>query len=121
MAKILIIEDDAQLVKLYESMFTDAGFGVITAGTGDAGLQLAAKEKPDAIILDIMLPGGMNGFDVLELLKRTEELKKIPVFILTNLDSEEKVAREIGAADYIIKAHVDPKQVVQKIKNSLHR
>src|SRR3990167_25787 len=119
MAKILFIEDDTQLVKLYQSILEDNGFEVMTAQTGDSGLQLALKEKPDAIILDIMLPGGLNGFDVLEQLKQDDRLKQVPVFILTNLDSEEKVAREIGATEYIIKAHVDPKQVVQKIKNSL--
>jgi|SRR3990167_5656400 len=120
MAKILFIEDDAQLVKLYQNVLEQEGFTVTVAGTGMSGLSLAFKEKPDAIILDIMLPGGMNGFDVLEQLKRDDTLKQVPVFMLTNLDSEEKVAREIGVTDYIIKAHVDPKEVVAKIKTSLH-
>jgi CheY-like chemotaxis protein len=92
MAKILLIEDDSQLVKLYQGKLEDVGYEVMIA---------------------------VNGFDVLERLKSDTELKKIPVFVLTNLDSEEKVAKEIGAMDYIVKVHVDPKDVVEKIKRVL--
>ena len=66
-----------------------------------------------------MLPGGMHGFDLLERLKADEKLKKIPVIVLTNLESEEKVAKDIGAIDYIVKVHVDPKDVMEKIKKVL--
>ncbi len=119
MAKILFIEDDAQLVELYTGVLEDEGFVVLTAQTGNVGLSLARDKKPDLIILDIMLPGGMNGFDVLEQLEKDVELKKIPVVVLTNLDTEEKVAKEIGAKDYIVKAENDPKDVVQIIKKYL--
>ena len=119
MAKILLIEDDSQLVKLYQDVFVDAGFKVLTATTGKKGLEYARSENPDLILLDIMLPNGMNGFDVLEQLEKDGKLKRIPVFVLTNLDSEEKVAKEIGAADYIIKAHVDPSEVVERVKKVL--
>lgn len=119
MAKILLIEDNEQLVKLYQGKLEDEGYEVYVAATGAAGLNLIQKKKPDLIILDIMLPGGINGFDVLERLKADRELKKIPVFVLTNLESEEKVAKEIGATDYAIKAHVDPKDVLKKIRKIL--
>jgi DNA-binding response OmpR family regulator len=119
MAKILFIEDNDQIVKLYKGMFTDAGYDVVVATTGNAGVDMANNVRPDVIILDIMLPGGMNGFDVLEKLKKDNELKNIPVLVLTNLDSEEKVAKEIGATDYIVKSHVDPKDVLEKIKKVL--
>jgi len=119
MPKLLFIEDDDQLIKLYKNILEDEGFIVTTAQTGKDGLGQLSKDRPDLIILDIMLPGGMNGFDVLEQLKKTDEYKTIPIFVLTNLDGEEKMAKKIGAVDCIVKAHVDPKDVVLKIKNTL--
>ncbi len=119
MTKILIIEDDSQLKVLYRGKFTDEGFRVILATTGEEGLSKAKTEHPNLILLDIMLPGGINGFDVLEELKRNEDLKKIPVVVLTSLDNEEKVAKEIGAIDYIIKAHTDPKDIVDIVNKHL--
>ena len=119
MTKILLIEDNKQLVKLYKGKLEDEGYEVYVATTGDGGLNLVRKEKPNLIILDIMLPGGKNGFDVLERLKADNELKKIPIFVLTNIESEEKVAREIGAADYAVKAHLDPKDVLERIRKVL--
>lgn len=118
--KVLIIEDDIQTQRVYYSKLTSVGFGVILASTGKEGLFTAKKMNPDLIILDAMLPGnGMNGFDVLEQLKREEALKNIPVIMLTNLDTEEKVAREIGAADYLVKANVSIDDVSDKVKEYL--
>ncbi len=93
---------------------------MIVAKDGADGLALHAREHPDLVILDIMLPGGMNGFDVLEKLKKDDALKKIPVFVITNLESEEKVARQIGAVDYAVKVHIDPHELVDKIRKILH-
>ena len=88
MKKILVIEDDASLLKAYQEMFNPDEFRVIGASTGQEGLALTGSEKPDIILLDLMLPGGMNGFDVLERLKADPATKPIPVIVLTNLDSE---------------------------------
>jgi len=115
--KILIIEDDASLQAIYKEMLTDEGFEVVGTTTGQAGLDLAKREKPNLIILDIMLPfGKMNGFDVLETLKRDAQMKTIPILVLTNLDSEEKTAREIGVADYLVKANNPIGKVIEKVK-----
>ena len=116
MTKILLIEDNDQLVKLYQGKLEDEGFDVTVALNGKRGLDLAKSQKYDLILLDIMLPEGINGFDVLEALKKDKTLRKIPVIVLTNLASEEKVAKDIGATDYMVKANVDPKDVVEKIK-----
>src|SRR5258708_48782 len=116
MKKILIVEDDEQVSKLYQESLTNEGFKVTIAATGGQGLTLLKTDKPDLVILDIMLPGGMNGFDVLEQMKKDIDLKNIPVLVLTNLDSERKVALEIGAADYLVKAHTAIDQVVAKVK-----
>jgi DNA-binding response OmpR family regulator len=119
MAKILLVEDDNLLHKLYEGALTDEGFDVVVASDGKTGLDLLKSKSFDLILLDIMLPGGVNGFDVLEVLKKDEALKKIPVIVLTNLESEEKVAREIGAVDYFKKTKVLPDQIVNRIKEIL--
>lgn len=119
MKRILIIEDDAATLKLYKDKLAIEGLEVFGSNTGRQGLIIAKHEKPDLIILDIMLPGGTNGFDVLEALKKDEKLKNTPVVMLTNLDTEEKVAKEIGAADYIVKANTTLNEIVGKMKTYL--
>lgn len=118
--KILLIEDDQQLTTLYQEKLIHEGFEVVNAVTAKEGLAALQSGEPDLVILDIMLPGGLNGFDVLETMKKDNKLSKIPVLILTNLDSEEKVAKEIGVTDYLVKANTTPTQIVEKIRNILH-
>jgi len=119
MAKILLIEDDSSLQKLYQGKLTDEGFKVIVAADGKIGLKLAKSNGFDLIILDIMLPGGLNGFDVLENLKQDGVLNQVPVIVLTNLEGEEKAARAIGVVDYFTKTKVSPGQIVDRIKEVL--
>lgn len=119
MAKILIVEDDVQLLNAYKMLLSTKGYDVLTAGAGQIGYAIAKSEKPDLIILDVMLPGGMNGFDVLEQLKLFEDTKNIPVLIMTNLETEEKVAKTIGAADYLVKVNTSNDQLVAKVKELL--
>ena len=117
--KILIIEDDVILFQVYKEMFKPDSFIVINAQTASQGLALIQSERPDIIILDIMLPGGTNGFDILEKIERNPVTKKIPVIILTNLDSEEKVATSIGAKKYLVKANSTRDQIVNAVKECL--
>lgn len=119
MHKILIVEDDNLVQNIYRNILIKEGFEVVQAFNGRQALSLVQSEQPNLIILDIMLPGGMNGFDVLERLKIDEKLKNIPVLVLTNLDTEEKVALSIGAADYIVKANISINELVDKIKKYL--
>lgn len=119
MKKILIIEDDSALQQIYKEAFTPEGIAIEEAMTAKEGLEKAKLAPPDLIILDIMLPGGMNGFDALEKLKQDPKLKDIPVVILTNLDSEKDSALKIGAVDYIIKSTTSIKDVVGRIKSLL--
>lgn len=121
MSKILFIEDDADLQKIYGEAFKRKGHEVIAVTDGNQGLFLAKKLKPNLILLDIMLPQGTNGFDVLEQLKKDEKLKKIPVIVLTNLETEKEIAMSIGVSDYLIKAHVTPNQVVERVGKTLRR
>ena len=119
MKKILIIEDDVDSQDIYKEVLTAENFEVVSAINGNEGLVLMKAHKPDLVLLDVMLPGGLNGFDVLEQMKRNENLKNIPVIVLTNLDSEEKTAKSIGATDYIVKTSATLSQIVEKVKSLL--
>lgn len=118
MPNILLVEDDPIIIKAYEKKLTSEGFSVKTAVTGDEALDLLSKNKFDLVILDLMLPGGKHGFDVLEMMKKDPQCCQIPVIVLTNLDSEEKTALEIGASAYLVKSNTSLEKVVEKI-NSL--
>jgi two-component system alkaline phosphatase synthesis response regulator PhoP len=117
--KILIIEDDRNLQIVYKQKFTSEGYEVMTATTGNQALTIARENKPDLILLDIMLPEGMNGFDVMEFLKRDQGLKDIPVIMFTNLDSERETAIQMGAVDYVVKANTSIDELVGKVKTHL--
>jgi len=119
MKKILIIEDETAYQKILRDAFEKEGFEVTVATDVKQGTSEVAKKRPDMILLDIMLPGGMNGFDFLERLKANESTKSIPVIIITNLSSEDKVAKEIGASFYFVKSDVGIGQIVNKVKEFL--
>lgn len=119
--RIVIIEDDEMLNNMYSQKFKMAGYEVFSAFNGQDGLVLSDKEKPDLIILDIIMPK-MDGFAVLKRLRKNEATKKIPVLLLTNLGQEDDVkkGRELGAQDYFIKANHTPSEIIEKVKNLLH-
>ena len=102
--KILLIEDDKFLLKLYSDKLNREGFEVSMSITGEEGLGKVAAEKPDLVLLDIILPQ-KNGFDILSEIKLNSATKNIPVIILTNLgqDSDIKTGFELGAVDYLVK------------------
>ncbi|MEK7595067.1 MAG: response regulator [Patescibacteria group bacterium] len=119
MAKILIIviEDDPLMSRMYQKIFMFDGYDVLLASNGQEGLDLARKEHPTVILLDIMMPK-MNGFETLDKLKADPDTKKIPVIMLTNLAGQHdaEVALLKGAVKYIIKSEFDPKQVADMVK-----
>lgn len=115
---ILIVDDDTQLQQIYKEHLSVLG-ELLIARTGADALQLARDHKPDLVVLDVMLPSGMNGFDVLRELKRDEILKRIPVLMLTNLDTEKQAALDMGAADYLVKVDVSMEEIVTRIKKLL--
>ncbi|KKU64086.1 MAG: putative response regulator, atypical CheY [Candidatus Amesbacteria bacterium GW2011_GWA1_47_16] len=121
MAKILLIEDDEILQAMYRKQLQSAGHQVTTAHDGRTGLDLAQSHHPDLVLLDVMLPGGLNGFDVLEQLKNDPKTKDIAVLILTNLETEEKVAKQIGASGYLVKVKTRPDDVIAKVTELLSK
>lgn len=121
MAKILLIDDDPLLVRMYQKKLENDGFQVETADDGVKGLQKVAETYPDLVLLDIMMPR-MNGLAVLEKLQANEKTASIPVILLTNVgSSDEDVDRgfELGAVAYLVKASNRPSAVVAKVKEIL--
>ncbi len=116
--KILVVEDEATLQKALNDVLAQEGYEVLSALDGAAGLDLAKKENPDLILLDIILPK-MDGFDVLRGLK--EEDSKIPVIVLTNLSDINDIqkALDLGATTYLVKADFHLEDVLKKVKEVL--
>ncbi len=117
---VLLIEDDTFLANIYKTKFEMEKFKVSVVGNGEEGLEVVKKKKPDVVLLDILLPK-MDGFAVLEELKKDDNLKHIPVVLLTNLGQKDDVEKGLamGAADYLIKAHFKPSETVDKVKKVL--
>ncbi len=118
---ILIVEDDNFLADIYQKKFEMEEFKVSTAGNGEKALVDIKKKMPDLVLLDILLPK-LDGFAVLEKVKADSAVKNIPIILLTNLGQQDDVQRglEKGAADYLIKTHFKPSEVVDKVKKILH-
>lgn len=114
MRKILIIEDDSVLNAAYKQKL-EGKYEIVNAIDGETGLNKAIGEKPDLIILDLILPGLENGLHLLNKLKGNNDTKKIPVIVITNIDNQSRPALEMGAVDYLIKSNIDMNQVVEKI------
>lgn len=122
MHKILIAEDDKTLIKLYTKKFEKSGFEVILAGNGEEAIERARKEKPDIIILDVMMPI-MNGFQALKMLKKYEETNCIPVVIISNYGEVPNVTTGLncGATDYLIKVEHTPEEIVEMVRDILEK
>lgn len=120
--KILIVEDDQFLANLASGKLESEGFNIELAMDGESAMQKVAETKPDLIILDILLPG-INGFDVLQKLKKNPEHKNIPVILLTNLGKAEDIeqGRRLGAADYLIKSQYTLDEIVNRVKKVFAR
>ncbi|MBI2411525.1 MAG: response regulator [Candidatus Kerfeldbacteria bacterium] len=114
---ILLVEDDEMLHSMYTQKFTKEGYTVLSAFNGSEGIQMAEEHQPAIILLDIIMPK-MDGFVALKKLKKNDATKEIPVILLTNLGQEEDIrkGKELGAADYFIKANHTPQEVVDKVK-----
>jgi CheY-like chemotaxis protein len=116
-AKVLLIEDEVLILRMYEKIFAYEGFEVISAEEGAEGIEKAKAERPSIILLDIMMPK-MDGLKVLELIKAEPELKDIPVVMLTNLSSDTviKEAFTKGAAGYLVKSEIVNDRIVNEVK-----
>ena len=116
--KILIVEDDKFLRELISQKLTKEGYTIFSAIDGEEGVKKIKEEKPDLVLLDLILPG-IDGFEVLTQMREMPLTASVPVIILSNLGQKEDVERglKLGAADYLIKAHFTPGEIIEKIKN----
>jgi DNA-binding response OmpR family regulator len=119
-AKILIIEDDRYISKMYQLKHSLDGFDVQLAENGRQGVEKVKDFHPDIILLDILMPE-LDGFEVLKMVKGDEDTKNIPVLIMSNLGQEDHIEKgmSLGALGYIVKSQYTPSRVVEKIKEVL--
>lgn len=122
MAKVLIIEDDPLIVKIYSTRLRADGYEVISAENGEDGLRLFNAQKPDLVVTDVMMPK-VDGFGVLAKIRESETSKNIPVLMYSNLAQEDEMKRAIqmGVTEFIIKANISPIEMIDKIKKYLNK
>ena len=120
--KILIIEDEEILLGLLQKKLTKEGYRVLLARDGEVGLKIMNKEKPDLVLLDIIMPV-KDGFEVMEVMHKDEKLNKIPIIIISNSGQpvELERAKALGARDWLIKTELDPQEVLEKVRGQLGR
>jgi len=120
MKKILIIEDEAMLAEMYKEKLEKEGFEVLLASNVEEGLEIAKREKPNLILLDILLEGE-NGISFLQKQKSDEEISEIPVIVFSNYDNTQtkKEAQNLGVKEYLIKTNFTPEEFIEKIKKYL--
>lgn len=121
MTTIAIIEDDQVINQMYRMKFEAAGFEVVSASDGEAGVKVVQRANPDIILLDLQMPN-MNGTEALQKIRHQPDNANTPVIILTNLGEEEAPAelRRLGIDSYIVKANLTPSQVVARVKETLN-
>ena len=120
--KILVVEDEEILLTALSEELKQEGFEVVGAHDGMEGVAMAQSEKPDLILLDLVMPK-LDGLGALKEMKENPEIKDIPVVILTNLSDYDKIsdALSLGAMDYLVKANYRMEELVNKIKTVLER
>jgi DNA-binding response OmpR family regulator len=120
MTKILIAEDEPTLNRALSEFLAEEGFEVMAVFDGEEAVKLAKTKEPDLIILDIILPK-KDGYEVLDDLKANEKTAKIPIILLTNLESAENIQKAFdkGAKTYLVKSNYKLEDVVRKIKETI--
>lgn len=114
--KILIVEDEELMYNLLQKKLTAGGYEVTIAKDGVEGMEMMKKEKPDLVLLDIVMPE-KNGFEVMEEMKKYESLKNISIIVISNSGQPVEIdkAKELGAKDWLIKTEFDPQEVIDKV------
>ena len=122
MAKILLVEDDGLMSRMYGRLFSYEGYDVEVAADGEAGLVKAREYQPDLILLDVMMPR-MNGLELIKKLREDERTRHIMVVLLTNLGIQEKLdeAMQLGAVGCIIKSNHSPEEVIKMVEDFLSK
>jgi two-component system alkaline phosphatase synthesis response regulator PhoP len=122
MAKIVIVEDDSMIAEIYKKKFSESGFEVLMAVSGDEVLNLAKKEKIDVILLDLIMPK-MDGFEVTKNLRSGNFDPNIKIIIFSNLNQAEdkEKAMNLGANGFIVKSSYNPSELVAEVQRLSNR
>lgn len=120
MKKILIVDDEQDILDLVEPMLAANNYAVLKAGSGEAALAVAEEKSPDLILCDVMMPG-IDGVETVQRLKQNKKTAKIPIIMLTALVNSDNVesSLEAGAVDYISKPF-EPRILLEKIRKVLN-
>ncbi len=119
MSKVLLVEDDQALLEMYKDKFTHEKFEVITAVDGQDGIDKMRTDKPDIVLLDLLMPK-VSGLEVLKIAKDDPALNKIPIIVLTNIFADtQDLIQNWGAKYFLLKANTTPNEVVEKVKQLL--
>ena len=120
MTKVLLVEDDINLREIYAARLSAEGYDLVTASDGEEALSKAVSEKPNLIVLDVMMPK-ISGFDVLDIIRSTPETKSTQVIMLSALsqESDRERGERLGANKYLIKSQITLEDVVSTVKNML--
>jgi len=121
MQQILIVDDDKSIIKIVQAYLEQAGYGVLTAENGTAAMHTLHREKPDLLLLDLMLPD-RDGWDITRSIRNSKKLAAIPIIMLTARieDSDKIVGLELGADDYVTKPF-NPREIVARVRALLRR
>jgi len=119
--KILLVEDDPFLIDIYSTKLKETGFAVVIANDGEEALEKIVQEKPDLVLLDIVLPR-VDGWETLSRIKKDSRFSDLKIIVLSNLGQAQEVKKglELGAAGYLIKSHYAPSEIIEEIKKILY-
>ena len=117
--KVLVVDDEQDVAKALKVRLKASGYHVVLASDSVQALMIVNKEKPDLIILDIMLPGG-GGFAVAERLKQSQVTQRIPIIFLTGIPGGEAKAYQLGASGYVMKPY-HPDELLETIRQALEK
>jgi DNA-binding response OmpR family regulator len=119
MSKVLIVEDDLSLSEMYRDKFEHEAFEVLTAADGGEGFEKMKKNKPDVVLLDLLMPK-VSGFEVLKMAKDDPDVNKIPILVLTNIFADaEDLIKNWGADYFLLKTNATPDEVVKRVNQLL--
>lgn len=120
--KILLVEDEEIMINLLQKKLTQEGYDVTVAVNGEEGIEKMKEQKPDVVLLDIIMPK-KGGFEVMEEMNKDPVLKEVPVIIISNSGQPVELdkAKELGAKDWLIKTEFDPQEVLDKVRKQIGR
>jgi two-component system, OmpR family, alkaline phosphatase synthesis response regulator PhoP len=118
--KILLVEDEQIIIDLLQKKLTEEGYDVSVAKNGEEGIKMMQEEKPDLVLLDIVMPK-MGGLEVMEEMQKDPDLKRVPIVVVSNSGQPVELdrAKRLGAKDWLIKTEFDPQEVIDKVINQI--